>query len=550
MQILASGATPGLLQPGESVTIPVYYAGWITTLPNWQYFSPYSFNLGVLQADNTTAVDWASMGPSLQPPSIPTAAWTTIFANLTANMGSTWGSVVQKMDQDAAYLGYLGEKVTDLSQLWSFEVQQAIGISPVQTLSNATDMTVPTPGLPLHRPKLFFQHRRPQHPWAIRLRLGAGGRMGPDAGRRFQRQRDHHRFGQCPPHLPAGFVLQCGDRRAYAAQPGDYGVLTSPSSGVYLLTEQDGQVTEFQNGQVAFIEDADGNKMTAGYTSGMLSSLTDSSGASIQLGYNAAGRITTLTNSLGQTTTFAYDPTNKYLLSVADYDGYTTSYTYHTGANSALSNALLTITNPDGTQQDFSYDAEGRLSQTSENNGAQAIQYTYGIAGTVAATDAADDTTTYYFDYRGQLAKLVDPLGNATFYTYDPNGNLIQVTDPAGEVYSYQYDSKGNMSQSTDPLGDVTKFAYGSLDTLSSVTDPNGNTTQYQHDQNGNLQLPRFTPTGPPNRTPTTQSAKFCNRRTATKTSSTMRTTSAGSSSPRAMPTAHKRFTLMIPSAT
>ena len=29
VQFLASGAVPGILEPGESVTVPVYYAGWL-----------------------------------------------------------------------------------------------------------------------------------------------------------------------------------------------------------------------------------------------------------------------------------------------------------------------------------------------------------------------------------------------------------------------------------------------------------------------------------------------------------------------------------------
>ena len=325
VQILATGATPGLLQPGESITVPVYYAGWITPVPNFQYFAPYSFQLGVLQADNTTAVDWAAMGPSLQPPTIPTAAWTTVFVNLTTNMGSTWGSVVQKMDQDAAYLGSLGETVTDVSQLWSFEIQQAIGISPVQSLATATDMTVQAPGLPLSVDRSYASTIVTRdllgpfgYGWALGDGWGKSLAVNSSGDVIITDSDDSQEVFQ--PVL--SYSSATG---AYSAQPGDYNALTNPSSGVYLLTAQDGQVTEFQNGRVAYIQDADGNRITAGYTNGLLTSLTDSSGASIQLAYNAAGRITSVTNSLGQTTTYTYDATSSYLLSVTDYDGYTTT---------------------------------------------------------------------------------------------------------------------------------------------------------------------------------------------------------------------------------
>ena len=69
-----------------------------------------------------------------QPPNISTPAWNAIFPSLQAQVGTTWGDFVQRIDDDALYLGHLGEKVNDISQLWSFEVQQAIGFSPLGTL--------------------------------------------------------------------------------------------------------------------------------------------------------------------------------------------------------------------------------------------------------------------------------------------------------------------------------------------------------------------------------------------------------------------------------
>ncbi len=91
---------------------------------------------------------------------------------------------------------------------------------------------------------------------------------------------------------------------------------SNPSTGVYTLTAPDGQVTEFVNGQVAFIQDVNGNRITAGYTNGLLTSLTDSSGAWIDLSYNSADLIVQAANSEGQTTAYTYDSSNQHLLSV------------------------------------------------------------------------------------------------------------------------------------------------------------------------------------------------------------------------------------------
>ena len=131
------------------------------------------------------------------------------------------------------------------------------------------------------------------------------------------------------------------------------------------FTERDGTATTFQNGQVAFVKDANGNQVTVGYSNGRLTSLTASSGQSITLSYNVAGRISAVTNSQGQSAQYIYDASNTYLLSVTDQNGYTTNYTYDSGTNPALTNALLSITDP-GSSRFFSYDAQGRLSKISQ----------------------------------------------------------------------------------------------------------------------------------------------------------------------------------------
>src|SRR5205085_1051256 len=54
VQFLGSGDTPGLLRPGESRTVPVYYAGWQQP---WDIgYSLIYFNLGILEATNTTTI--------------------------------------------------------------------------------------------------------------------------------------------------------------------------------------------------------------------------------------------------------------------------------------------------------------------------------------------------------------------------------------------------------------------------------------------------------------------------------------------------------------
>lgn len=156
VQILASGATPGVLEPGESIRVPVYYGGW--QAPHDLSYSVINFSLGSVRADDPTPVDWASMESSLQPTGIPIAPWHIMYSNLAAQMGGTSGGYVQLLNSQASYLGRLGEHVTDVSRLWSFAVAQAGNVWPAPALGSTVDDSLPVPGtLPLSFSRTFNQ---------------------------------------------------------------------------------------------------------------------------------------------------------------------------------------------------------------------------------------------------------------------------------------------------------------------------------------------------------------------------------------------------------
>src|SRR5262249_12497855 len=153
----------------------------------------------------------------------------------------TWGQYVTRMDTDAAYLAGLGENVTDLGQLFSFEILQANGLSPVSTLVRTTDMGVPAPGLSLTVDRVFSNSiisRNQVGPfgegwwwsdgWQRTLSVLGDGTVvisdGIGSQRRFQ------------PDLRGG----------YFDQPGDHATLTKPAIGGYTLTETSGLVTAFR----------------------------------------------------------------------------------------------------------------------------------------------------------------------------------------------------------------------------------------------------------------------------------------------------------------
>src|SRR6266545_3298975 len=160
---------------------------------------------------------------------------------------------------------------------------------------------------------------------------------------------------------------------------------------------------------VEYLQDINGNRITAGFTAGQLTSLTHSSGGSIAITYNGAGligRITsfaTAADITGRTISYTYDATNTYLSSATGPEG-TTSYTYDTGSNPASKNALLSVTDPGGVTQSYEYDAQGRLIATSLTGNVQRVTYSYHL-GSVTATDAGGIASTNYFDDRGLVVR-------------------------------------------------------------------------------------------------------------------------------------------------
>ena len=230
-QFLACGLTPGVLQPGESFQVPVYWAGWQAALAG---HSSLNWNLGIVKADDPTPIDWSSLETTMQPSTISADAWNAIWLAFTSQVGSTWGSYVTMLDNNAAYLGRQGLYVVDISKLLAFQFMQVDGLNPLRTLANSVDVSVATPGLPLTFSRSFGESisqryafgslgRGWSHNWQYSLQIGTDGTVtifGPSGSQRsFQ-----------PNTLSGG----------YFSQAGDYGVLSTAGGGAFTLTEKSG----------------------------------------------------------------------------------------------------------------------------------------------------------------------------------------------------------------------------------------------------------------------------------------------------------------------
>ena len=481
VQIYATGSISGILQPGERIQIPVYYAG---LQQPWDFSdNSIEMEIRITDADDTTAINWASMRDSLRPSWISTEAWPAVYANLQSQVGPTWGDYVRMLNENSSYLERLGEHVVDVSELYGFELQQALGYSPVGTVASSTDAAIATPGLSLSFGRTYASTL------AQRYEVGAFGRgwiaswqtalftenggiavISDAAGSQRRFQPDGRHPGQ------------------YFGANGETGTLMHQASGAYVLTESTGEITRFRaDGTLESIQDVNANRITTTYSSGHLTRLTHSNGATLSLAYNAAGRVTSITDSAGRVTSYGYDATNNYLLTVKTVGG-TTTYTYNTTGPAAKLHTLTSVSDSTGVKQSYDYDNQGRLSGTHTGINSNPLSFTYDTAGTITTTDAAGGIFQVFMDHRGLAVRQASGTGYYVNYTYDQDRMLTKTTDALGRTETYTYTAGGALTSTMDALGHTTKFLPGGPNERpSTFIDANGNTTRYAYDTVGNL---------------------------------------------------------------
>jgi RHS repeat-associated protein len=237
--------------------------------------------------------------------------------------------------------------------------------------------------------------------------------------------------------------------------------------------------------------------------------------------YDPAGRTTSATDQIGDTTSYTYDPAGNTLTTVdprgktttdcyywqsaagecaasapgsggsgddlysvttpattADPSGQTTTSTYYPGGS------LHTATTPAGGTTD-SYDGLGDLVTESYSGTASGYStpaspsYAYYTDGSRETMTDGTGTTAYSYDAGGDLlsqqftaASGTGMSSNTTSYSYYSMGQLASVVYPSYGTYtnptaSYTYDAFGNMASVTDWLGTGVSFSH----------DPDGNET-------------------------------------------------------------------------
>lgn len=242
----------------------------------------------------------------------------------------------------------------------------------------------------------------------------------------------------------------------------------------HLVEETDplGNKTEYgydKAGRPVEVTDAKGGVSKLVYTpDGQLATYTDCSGHISQWEYDDRKRLVKRIDAAGNATRYRYTPLNAETLAQAHNEGV---------ASSNYPGQLEAVVHPDGTQEQFRHDAEGRL---------------------LAYTDELQQTTTYRFTAAGLIRSRLDALGHSLQYRWDSLGRLSALENENGSVYSFQYDPVDRLLQEQGFDGKATEYRYNEASGVLAETVEAGVTTRLEFDPMGRLVQRRAAAPGQP----------------------------------------------------
>lgn len=212
-------------------------------------------------------------------------------------------------------------------------------------------------------------------------------------------------------------------------------------------------------GNLLTTTDPTSNTTTYTYNSnGTVDTIEDNDSNETSFGYDSYANTTSITDPLNHTTSFVYSCCR--VTSRTDARNRTTTYSYDAW------DRRTGIDYPTSTDQSFTYDVEGRMTQAVDGTGTRT--YTYDSLGRKTyQTDPRGNTTATY-DAASRLLSQTDVTSRLIEYDYDPNGRMELVEDSTSWA-TYEYDSRGRMTKESFSNGVYSAYGYDTASRLTSL---------------------------------------------------------------------------------
>ncbi|MFC9963038.1 putative T7SS-secreted protein [Nocardia ignorata] len=285
-----------------------------------------------------------------------------------------------------------------------------------------------------------------------------------------------------------------------------------------------------------------------GYTTGLLTSVTNADSATTRYTYDAEHRMTSWTDSNGNQMVNTYDDAGRVVHQRGTADILNCVFAYvdfpgGAGRLTAVTDSLGAVTThgfdrelqlrdrvtPDGAHFHTDYNAERKPLTVTGPDPDTTTTYRYNGAGDpveIVRPDGVSLAYDYVWRHRpstittadgsvhrrewsdnGDLTAAVDPAGSRTEFTYHPSGALASVLvdgarttidtdaaglpiiliDPLGATTRIDRDAAGRPIRTVDPTGAVTTYEWSPAGNLLRRTDPDGRTESWAYDGEGNI---------------------------------------------------------------
>jgi RHS repeat-associated protein len=198
--------------------------------------------------------------------------------------------------------------------------------------------------------------------------------------------------------------------------------------------------------------------------------------------YDTKGNLTTITNALNKVTTITVNSQGQ-PLTIKDPLNNQTTFTYELGDLISVKDPLnretkrmldaagrlRSIINPLGQKTVYTPDALDRITQlTDAINGVTQFGYDPN-SNLLTVTDAKSQQTVYTPNNMNRTITRRDPLLRTETYTYDNNGNLATATDRKSQVTTNIYDPLNRRTKTTFQDGTSTNYTYDAGNRITQV---------------------------------------------------------------------------------
>ncbi len=263
------------------------------------------------------------------------------------------------------------------------------------------------------------------------------------------------------------------------------------------------------NGKLTTITDTIGRVVTVTYNAqNLIYRITDWTARFWEYGYDASNRLTSVKDPLNKITTYAYDTQHR-LTKITDPRGNETRYTYALSGSTPQFEKITVkyVTNP-GTGAGFSW-----LYEICTNGNwlcPEAGDPDFNGGERTALTDPNLNVTRFYVNRSGAVVKVKDALGKerSAEFMLTPNANLKTYTNAAGKKTSHKYDEddkRYSPTETTIPTGGTWRREYDTTNPnlnrrfdVKTTIDPNNRKLAFTYTSTGNIQTETYDPDSTP----------------------------------------------------